>query len=92
MATSSGAGQALESSQRVQLHPLVLLTVSDLITRHRVRQLEGPVAGIILGQQSKGQVSAEHAFTAKIKDGLFDQSEEWTNRRIQQCMYDSIRK
>lgn len=85
MATASVVDQASESGQRVQLHPLVLLTVSDLITRHRVRQLEGPVAGIILGQQSKGQVTAEHAFTAKIKDGLLDQAEDWTKRRIEQC-------
>lgn len=85
MATPLVAVQAPESGQRVQVHPLVLLTASDLITRHRVRQLEGPVAGILLGQQSKGQVSAEYAFTAKINNGLLDQTDDWTNKRIEQC-------
>ncbi|KAK5090691.1 hypothetical protein LTR05_000866 [Lithohypha guttulata] len=84
MATPLVAVQAPESGQRVQVHPLVLLTASDLITRHRVRQLEGPVAGILLGQQSKGQVSAEYAFTAKINNGLLDQTDDWTNKRIEQ--------
>ena len=86
MATSLIATQASESDQRVQLHPLVLLTVSDLITRHRLRQLQGPIAGILLGTQEKGVISAEYAFTAKLQDGLLDQTQDWTGKRIEQCM------
>lgn len=87
MATSLLVAQAAESGQRVHLHPLVLLTASDLITRHRLRQLEGPIAGILLGQQEGTQISAEYAFTAKVKDGLLDQSDNWTAKRIEQCMF-----
>lgn len=85
MATSLTAVQASESGQRVLLHPLVLLTASDLIVRHRLRQVEGPIAGILLGQQQGTQVTAEHAFTAKLKDGLLDQTDDWTSKRIAQC-------
>lgn len=89
MAVSLLAARAPDSSLKVLLHPLVLLTASDLITRHRLRQLEGPVVGLILGQQDGTQITAEHAFTAKVKDGLLDQTEEWTTKRIQQCMCSS---
>jgi len=85
MASSLAAAQVSESSQKVLLHPLVLLTASDLITRHRLRQLEGPVVGILLGQQEGAQITVEHAFTAKIQDGLLDQTDDWTTKRIQQC-------
>lgn len=80
------AAQAPDSGQRVLLHPLVLLTASDLIVRHRLRHLEGPIAGILLGQQQGTQVTAEHAFPAKLKDGLLDQADDWTSKRIAQCM------
>lgn len=85
MSTSLIAAHAPESSQRVHLHPLVLLTASDLITRHRVRELAGPVVGILLGQQQGTEITAEYAFTAVLKDGLLDQTEEWTEKRIEQC-------
>lgn len=87
MSTSLLAAQAPESGQRVHLHPLVLLTASDLITRHRVRELEGPLVGILLGQQQGTEITAEYAFTAKLKDGLLDQAEDWTARRIEQCRW-----
>lgn len=86
MATSLVAAQTSDSGQRVLLHPLVLLTASDLIVRHRLRQLEGPVAGILLGQQQGTKATAEHAFPAKLKDGLLDQTDDWTSKRIAQCM------
>lgn len=87
MVSSLLAPQAPESGQKVHLHPLVLLTASDLITRHRLRQLQGPIAGILLGQQEGTRISAEYAFTAKIKDGLLDQTEQWTDKRIEQCEF-----
>ena len=85
MTTSLLVAQAPESGQRVHLHPLVLLTASDLITRHRLRKLEGPIAGILLGQQEGTQITAEYAFTAKLRNGLLDQEAQWTDRRIEQC-------
>lgn len=88
MTPSLLVSQAPESGQRVHLHPLVLLTASDLITRHRLRQLEGPIAGLLLGQQEGTRISAEYAFTAKLKDGLLDQTAQWTDRRIEQCEFE----
>lgn len=85
MSTSLLASQAPESDQKVHLHPLVLLTASDLITRHRVRELPGPVVGILLGQQQGTAITAEYAFTAIVQDGLLEQNEAWTEKRIEQC-------
>lgn len=75
----------MDGSQKVLLHPLVLLTASDLITRHKVRQFEGPVVGLLLGQRTETDITAEHAFTAATKNGLLDQKAEWTTKRIEQC-------
>jgi COP9 signalosome complex subunit 6 len=53
----------------VQLHPLVLLTVSDYITRHTLRQQEGPIVGAIFGQQNGRNFTLEHAFECKLSPG-----------------------
>ncbi|KAK4934508.1 hypothetical protein LTR66_015590 [Elasticomyces elasticus] len=84
MSKAIAAPTASESEFKVSLHPLVLITVSDLITRHNLRHLEGPIAGLLLGQQQGNVVTAEHAFTAKIKDGLLDETQDWTSIRIAQ--------
>ncbi|PHH60948.1 hypothetical protein CDD81_1005 [Ophiocordyceps australis] len=55
----------LKSSQaqvHVILHPLVLLTISDYITRHTLRRQDGPIIGALLGQQNGREVTVEHAF------------------------------
>ncbi|RSL72632.1 hypothetical protein BHE90_013181 [Fusarium euwallaceae] len=46
------------------LHPLVLLTISDYITRHTLRQQTGPIVGALLGQQNGREITIEHAFEA----------------------------
>lgn len=74
-----------EATSKVALHPLVLLTASDLLTRHRLRHLEGPAVGLLLGQQRGNEITAEHAFTAKLHEGLLDHRQDWTSRRIEQC-------
>ncbi|RMZ83565.1 hypothetical protein DV738_g892, partial [Chaetothyriales sp. CBS 135597] len=56
----------------VSLHPLVLLTASDQITRHRVRGDKGPIAGILLGQQRGREITAEHAFAAAFEKNEAD--------------------
>ena len=76
----------------ILLHPLVLLTISDLITRHALRQQNGPVVGALLGQQKGREVSLEHAFECKVGTNeagevLIDQA--WFDDRIQQCQYDT---
>ncbi|KAF1812513.1 hypothetical protein P152DRAFT_458352 [Eremomyces bilateralis CBS 781.70] len=56
---------ASDTSPRVQLHPLVLLTISDTITRHNLRDSEELSVGIILGQQNGREVTMEAAFECK---------------------------
>ncbi|KAF2875335.1 hypothetical protein BDV95DRAFT_486975 [Massariosphaeria phaeospora] len=60
--------RASDTSPTVQLHPLVLLTISDCITRHTLRQQKGPIAGAILGQQNGQDITMEVAFQAKLKE------------------------
>ena len=78
-----------DSGITVSLHPLVLLTASDQITRHRVRGVTDPVAGILLGQQDGRQITAEHAFAAGFDreeaTGKLIFKEPWLSERVQQC-------
>ncbi|TDZ22845.1 COP9 signalosome complex subunit 6 [Colletotrichum orbiculare MAFF 240422] len=50
------------SELQAVLHPLVLLTISDYITRHTLRSQPGPIVGALLGQQNGREVTVEHAF------------------------------
>jgi hypothetical protein len=79
-----------DSGISVSLHPLVLLTASDQITRHRVRGDSGPIVGILLGQQDGRQITAEHAFAAGTatdeSTGKLIFKQPWLNERVQQCM------
>ncbi|KAF2125993.1 hypothetical protein P153DRAFT_346762 [Dothidotthia symphoricarpi CBS 119687] len=78
--------RASDTSPTVQLHPLVLLTISDCITRHTLRQQTGPVVGAILGQQNGQDVTMEVAFQAKLKstdDGEVTLDDEWFSKRLE---------
>ena len=80
--------RASDTSPTVQLHPLVLLTISDCITRHTLRQQSGPVAGAILGQQNGQDITMEVAFQAKLKsneDGDVVLDDEWFSKRLDDC-------
>ncbi|KAF2270144.1 hypothetical protein CC78DRAFT_452155 [Lojkania enalia] len=77
--------RASDTSPTIQLHPLVLLTISDTITRHTLRQQKGPVAGAILGQQNGQEITMEVAFQAKLKQtdaGEVVLDDEWFNKRL----------
>lgn len=50
------------SELQIILHPLVLLTISDYITRHTLRGQKGPIVGGLLGLQSGRDITIEHAF------------------------------
>jgi COP9 signalosome complex subunit 6 len=50
------------SELQVILHPLVLLTISDYITRHTLRSQQGPIVGGLLGLQNGREITIEHAF------------------------------
>jgi COP9 signalosome complex subunit 6 len=81
------AHKASDSGLQILLHPLVLLTVSDYITRHTLRGQEGPIVGALLGQQNGRDISLEHAFECKVivKDGEVIFHEAWFEERLQQC-------
>ncbi len=87
-ATSGNSDNPLLSTQKsdsglhVALHPLVLLTISDYITRHTLRNLKGPVVGALLGQQNGQELTVEHAFECKVDKDMIDW--EWFDTRLQQ--------
>ncbi|KAK5019699.1 hypothetical protein LTR16_001753 [Cryomyces antarcticus] len=60
--------RASDSALQVQLHPLVILTISDYITRHTLRQQQGPIVGAIIGQQNGHEITMEHAFECKTQE------------------------
>ncbi|CCU77764.1 putative COP9 signalosome subunit 6 [Blumeria hordei DH14] len=74
------------SSLEIALHPLVLLTISDYITRHKLRQQKGPIVGALLGQQNGRGISIENAFECLLDETngetLLNQS--WFEERLQQ--------
>lgn len=75
-----------DTSLQVALHPLVLLTISDYITRHTLRQQKGPVVGALLGQQNGREITIEHAFDCLLQqvDGEVILSQAWFEDRLQQ--------
>ncbi|KAJ4983219.1 cop9 signalosome subunit 6 [Stagonosporopsis vannaccii] len=78
--------RASDTSPVVQLHPLVLLTISDCISRHTLRQQPGPVVGAILGAQNGQEVTMEVAFQAKLNasaDAQVTLDDEWFSKRLE---------
>lgn len=78
--------KAADTSLQVALHPLVLLTISDYITRHTLRQQTGPVVGALLGQQNGREITIEHAFDCKTMEGEAGVilHKAWFEERLQQ--------
>ncbi len=82
-----------DSNLTVSLHPLVLLTISDHITRHQVRGYSGNIVGALLGQQKGREITLEHAFECNVQiDGQNQASlqTQWFEDRLQQCKRDTI--
>lgn len=80
--------KAPDAPLNVQLHPLVLLTISDYITRHHLRNHQTPVVGAIIGQQNGRNFTLEHAFECKLaqQDGDMEMvvDSEWFAERLEQ--------
>lgn len=79
--------KASDSGLRAHLHPLVLLTISDFITRHTLRRRQDPIVGALIGQQNGRDISLEHAFECQVTQG--DQGaiilhQTWFQDRLQQ--------
>lgn len=77
-----------DSGLQVALHPLVLLTISDYITRHTLRNQEGAVVGALLGQQNGREITIEHAFECLLVEveGETLLHKAWFEDRLQQSM------
>jgi COP9 signalosome complex subunit 6 len=75
-----------DSGLQVALHPLVLLTISDYITRHTLRNQKGPVVGALLGQQNGREITIEHAFECLLVniEGQTLLHKAWFEDRLQQ--------
>ncbi|KAK6505795.1 hypothetical protein TWF481_007686 [Arthrobotrys musiformis] len=56
------------SGLKISLHPLALLTISDYVSRHTLRQIKGPIVGALLGSQNGREISIEHAYELKLVD------------------------
>lgn len=78
-----------DSGLQAVLHPLVLLTISDYITRHTLRDQPGPVIGALIGQQNGREVTIEHAFECATlpKDGEVVVDADWFEQRLGQSVY-----
>ncbi|TVY82630.1 COP9 signalosome complex subunit [Lachnellula suecica] len=71
---------------QIALHPLVLLTISDYVTRHTLRQQAGPIVGALLGEQNGREITIEHAFDCLLieVDGELILNAAWFEDRLQQ--------
>ena len=78
-----------ESGLQAVLHPLVLLTISDYITRHTLREQSGPIVGALIGQQNGREITIEHAFecaTLEENDNVILHA-DWFAQRLDQSWY-----
>lgn len=82
-----------DSGLHIQLHPLILLTISDHITRHVARQKKGPIIGVLLGQQNGRIITLEQAFECLVRDdpnGELHIPTDWFTDRVQMCKREYI--
>jgi COP9 signalosome complex subunit 6 len=87
------SGKALDIANNVQLHPIVLLTISDHITRHTIRQQSGFPVGSIIGQQNGRNITLESAYECRLADGADKASPldgEWFLERL--SMFKEVHK
>ncbi len=76
-----------ESGLQIHLHPLVLLTVSDHVTRHVLRRRQGPIVGALIGTQYGREISLEFAFECDViqdSNDTFILNDSWFKDRLQQ--------
>ncbi|KAK6504410.1 hypothetical protein TWF506_002609 [Arthrobotrys conoides] len=79
------------SGLKISLHPLALLTISDYVSRHTLRQIKGPIVGALLGSQNGREISIEHAYELKlidlpVEDGKMDTDGE-ENVRVDESWF-----
>lgn len=77
-----------DSRLSVLIHPLVLLTISDFVTRRQLRKQKGPIVGALLGQQKGHEISLEYAFESNVQtsqSGDVTLQRPWFDERLKQC-------
>lgn len=77
-----------DSGLRIQLYPLILLSISDHITRHAARQQQGPIIGALLGQHNGREITLEHVFECIAVPGPNGEAQlphDWFVERVKQC-------
>jgi COP9 signalosome complex subunit 6 len=89
-AGSAMASRMADTSLQIILHPLVILNISDYITRHTLRGMEGPVVGGIMGHNNGRQITLAHAFELKVDPNpsskIWQLDKEWLEARTEQSM------
>lgn len=81
------SAKASDSGLQAHLHPLVLLTISDLIARRSLRRQDLPVVGALFGQQHGRDITLEFATECQViskDDGTMILHHEWFKDRVQQ--------
>ncbi|EJT78023.1 hypothetical protein GGTG_03126 [Gaeumannomyces tritici R3-111a-1] len=76
-----------DSDLHIILHPLVLLTISDYITRHTLRGQTQPIVGAIIGRQDGRAITMEHAFECAAEPNITGGGrlvEPWFTERLDQ--------
>ncbi|KAG5922140.1 hypothetical protein E4U42_005589 [Claviceps africana] len=61
------SSQSKSSQLQIVVHPVVLFGLSDHVSRHFIRQQDGPVVGAILGQQTGREITMEHTFECHLR-------------------------
>lgn len=76
------------SGLQIALHPLALLTISDYITRHTLRNLPGAIVGALLGSQSGREIAIEHAYEVVLvpNDSSIAIDKAWFETKLRLCM------
>lgn len=77
------------SGLQISLHPLALLTISDYITRHTLRNGTGPIIGALLGTQSGREIAIEHAYEILllVDDDGVRVEEAWFTDKLKLCEF-----
>ncbi|KAF8436762.1 hypothetical protein BGX38DRAFT_1069321, partial [Terfezia claveryi] len=72
------------SGLKIALHPLALLSISDYITRHTLRQNTGPIVGALLGTQQGRDIAIEQAYEVKVaeREGEVLVDDKWFDTRL----------
>ena len=73
----------MSSAQRVLVHPLVIINISDHFTRAKVQKSTHLVVGALMGSQSGRQIELSNSFEIPMKTDL---DLDYVNIKKEQCI------